>query len=249
MPLAREDGRQPVSPDLFHRRQDAQLVVDHDVVARRVAPLRRRPASVPCGCRSARGRRPRPTAPSAATLRGWKTTSPSDRMTVGPQVPKMREGVERARVQPARRTDSPPGTTTSAAAAGRSSRSEPVALQRAEVVRVAQLGAQRFEDRPVAIPARGAELALEMVACRSSCTRSLSSSVLSHVEQEDDVVRGASCVTSGSSTGLCQPPSAAMSASASFGPQLPALVGANRDGGSSGPGRPPPRRPRPRPRG
>jgi len=39
---------------------------------------------------------------------------------------------------------------------------EAVALQRAQIVRVAQLGAQRFEDCPVAIAARDAELALEM---------------------------------------------------------------------------------------
>ena len=38
-----------------------------------------------------------------------------------------------------------------------------VALQGAQVVRIAQLGAQRFEYRPVPIPACGAEFALEMV--------------------------------------------------------------------------------------
>src|SRR4051794_9396877 len=39
MPLARKDGRQPRSPDLFHRVQDAQLVVHEDVVSSRVAIL------------------------------------------------------------------------------------------------------------------------------------------------------------------------------------------------------------------
>ena len=38
-----------------------------------------------------------------------------------------------------------------------------VALQRAEVVGVAELGAQRLEDRPVAVGAGGAELAREVL--------------------------------------------------------------------------------------
>src|SRR2546422_1799996 len=40
--------------------------------------------------------------------------------------------------------------------------SEPVALQRAQVVRVAQLGAQLLEDRPVPVPAFNTELAREI---------------------------------------------------------------------------------------
>src|SRR5262245_26094720 len=39
MPLAREDGRQPVSPDVFHRGEYSQLVVHYYVTARRVSPL------------------------------------------------------------------------------------------------------------------------------------------------------------------------------------------------------------------
>src|SRR5689334_13232002 len=41
--------------------------------------------------------------------------------------------------------------------------SEAVALQRAQVVRVAQLGAQLLEDRPVPVPAFDTELAREMI--------------------------------------------------------------------------------------
>ena len=37
MPLARKDSRQPVPPDLFHRSEDAQFVVHHDVMVGRVA--------------------------------------------------------------------------------------------------------------------------------------------------------------------------------------------------------------------
>src|SRR5262249_54831266 len=39
MPLAREDGRQPVSPVVFHRGEYSQLVVHYYVTARRVSPL------------------------------------------------------------------------------------------------------------------------------------------------------------------------------------------------------------------
>lgn len=39
LPLPHEHGRHPLAPERFHRRQDAQLVIHHYVVARRVALL------------------------------------------------------------------------------------------------------------------------------------------------------------------------------------------------------------------
>ena len=39
MSLARKHSREPFPPELFHRRKNTRLVVDHDVMARRVVPL------------------------------------------------------------------------------------------------------------------------------------------------------------------------------------------------------------------
>ena len=75
----------------------------------------------------------------------------------------MREGRERTRVQPVgeriihqvRRHQQEPRIVHVA---------QPIALQRTEIIRVAELGAERLEDRPVAVAAAGAELAREMIA-------------------------------------------------------------------------------------
>ena len=99
--------------------------------------------------------------PERSTLRGWNTTSPSDRMTVGPKAARCSIDVERAREEPVgerivdqERRD---GEQVRVARV-----LDAVALQRAEVVGVAELGAQRFEDRPVALLALGADLAREV---------------------------------------------------------------------------------------
>ena len=41
-------------------------------------------------------------SPERSTLRGWKTTSPSERMTAAPKARDMLDRVERAREQPVR---------------------------------------------------------------------------------------------------------------------------------------------------
>src|SRR2546425_6042977 len=69
----------------------------------------------------------------------------------------MPDGVERAGIQPAgKRIVDQKRRHEQQARVARIS--EPVALQRAQVIRVAQLGAQLFEDCPVPIPARRSEL-------------------------------------------------------------------------------------------
>ena len=93
---------------------------------------------------------------------------------------------------------------------------EPVALERAEVVRIAEFAAQLFEYRPVAIPRRlsvacsdvGAEVVLDPVVVQKRVV---------DVEQEDEIVHD---VHPAVGLGFSQGPSAPMSASAAAGPQV-----------------------------
>ena len=54
-----------------------------------------------------------------------------------------------------------------------------VALQRAEIVGIAEFGAQVLEERPVAVLPLAPHLPGQVAPCRSAATRSLSSRVLS----------------------------------------------------------------------
>src|SRR6266566_3861424 len=65
----------------------------------------------------------------------------------------------------------------------------PVALQRAEIIPIAELDEQRFEDRPVPITRRGAELTLEM-ALEVVLNAIVVQQRVVHVDQEDDRSRG-----------------------------------------------------------
>src|SRR5664279_6111180 len=98
---------------------------------------------------------------------------------------------------------------------------QPVTLQRAEVVGVSELAAQLFQDGPVPVAAGGPELTREVLAEVLFHAVVVEQRVIA-VEEKDDVIWRRYGVSS-SSMGLCQPPSAAMSASASLGPQLPGL--------------------------
>ena len=62
-----------------------------------------------------------------------------------------------------------------------------VALQRAEIVGVAELGPELLEDLPVALLALGAER-VDQIARRSAITASLSSSVLSTSSRKNEVI-------------------------------------------------------------
>src|SRR5881275_1365795 len=95
--------------------------------------------------------------PARCTLRGWKTTSPSERMTVVPR------RAQRARVEPVRKRvvhqeERHPQQLRIVEVL------EAIALQRAQVVGVSELRAQLLENRPVAVAAGAAELALQMSA-------------------------------------------------------------------------------------
>src|SRR5664279_6629989 len=103
---------------------------------------------------------------------------------------------------------------------------QPVTLQRPQVVCVAKLAAQLFENRPVPVPARGPELTREVIAEVLFHAVVIEQRVVT-VEQEDDVVRRGHFVLP-SGAGLCQPSDSATSASACLGPQLPRLYGRAR---------------------
>src|SRR5256712_2419457 len=72
---------------------------------------------------------------------------------------------------------------------------EPVALQRAQVVRVAQLGAQLLEDRPVPVPAFNTELAREMIP-EIVLHKIIVEQRIVAVEEEYDIIRGSHVVAS-----------------------------------------------------
>src|SRR5262249_5631210 len=93
-----------------------------------------------------------------------------------------------------------------------------IALQRSEVVGVAELAAQLLEDLPIAITARLTELALQMVAQIILHAIVVEQSVV-HIQQENrpELLGHAQAP---SVEGLYQIPSGAISASASLGPQL-----------------------------
>ena len=122
----------------------------------------------------------------------------------------------------------------------------PVALQGAEVIRVAEFLAQLLKDRPVPLLALGPERLREMSLQVGYDPIAVEQGVID-VEQEHDRGKLRHPETSLGS-GLCQQPSAAMSTSASFGPQLPVSYGWVR-WWVLRTGRPPPRRPQPRPHG
>src|SRR4029079_17696919 len=93
----------------------------------------------------------------------------------------------------------------------------PVALQRAQVVGVAQLGAQLFEDRPVPVPPCGAELALEMVSEIILHAVVVEQRVV-HVQQEHHLVCRCHSTTA-SGAGSCHWPPPMMIPSALDGPR------------------------------
>lgn len=94
-----------------------------------------------------------------------------------------------------------------------------IALQGSEVVRIAELRAPLFEDRPVTLLTLGPER-LRQLAFEIRHDAVVIEQGVIDIEQKDDRGRLRHRVAS-LGRGLCQPPSAAMRAPASFGPQLP----------------------------
>ena len=104
--------------------------------------------------------------PDRCTLRGWNTTSPSDRMTVGPSLPEFFEHLERIRIEPVgerivdqelRHRKQPVRRLAVLFEVGA------VALQRAEIVGIAEFLPELLEMRPVKL-AGLAELAGQVLA-------------------------------------------------------------------------------------
>ena len=144
----------------------------------RIARARRRPAPAPCGCRSARCPSTASHRPERCTLRGWNTTSPSDRMHRRPQGCEAGEHVERARVEPVgERVVDQERRRRQQVRVVRVL--DAIALERAEVV--ARSRARRAAPRRWPSSAPGTRVRRSCSRCRrrSSGTRSLSSRVLS----------------------------------------------------------------------
>src|SRR3989442_10738067 len=121
--------------------------------------------------------------PDRSTLRGWKTTSPSERITVGPHARKLqdverpgKEAIGKWVVDQARRHRHEVHVLRVL---------DPVALQCAEIIAIPELGKQRLEDRPVPVATRGAELTLEM-ALEVVLDAIVVQQRVVHVHQEDD---------------------------------------------------------------
>src|SRR5512140_783157 len=183
MPLAREDGREPLPQDLLHRRQDAELVVDHDVMAGRVALLDvvEHLLLVDVDEDPALDRVPQSRSLDLARLEDHVAVGQDDR---GPPLAKMPEHVECPRIEPVRKriVHEERGHLQQARIVRVI---ETVALQGAEVIRVTQLGSQLLEDLPIAIPALGPELAREVRAQIVLHPIVVEQRVVA-VEQEDD---------------------------------------------------------------
>jgi hypothetical protein len=100
-----------------------------------------------------------------------------------------------------------------------------IALQRAEVVDVTELGAELLEDRPVALGARSTEFALEMLPQVGDDPVVVEQRVVD-IEQEDDArARDAHGGHRSFAPSVCQPPSSAISSSAARGPHEPRAYG------------------------
>src|SRR5207253_322771 len=184
--LAREDGRQAVAPALLHRGQDAELVVDEHVVVRGEARLDvvELPLLVDVDQDAAVDRVEEPRALDLARLEDDIAVGQDDGRT---ERREMLEHVERAREEPVRE-----GIVHEE----RGDREEmgiprvldPVALQRAQVVGVAELGAEVLEDGPVACFGLGTDLAPEIAPQVRGDAVVVDERVVD-VEEEDDGAR------------------------------------------------------------
>ena len=145
--LPREDRRHAVAPDLLHRGEDPHLVVDEHVALRRIAPLDvlELLLLVDVDEHVAAGRRPRgPSAGSSAAGRRRRRPrgSPAGRARACARRPRAPAG------RAARRTDSRSASPTSSSSCVSCGYASAEALQRAEVVGVAELLAQLPRTRP-----------------------------------------------------------------------------------------------------
>src|SRR5882762_800003 len=186
MPLARKHGGQAPAPQLLHGGEDAQLVIDHDVVIGRKAPLDgiQHLLLVQVNEDSAVYRVPQARALHLARLENHIAVGEDDR---GSETPATRERCQRTRIEPVRervvhQEERHPQQLRIVEVL------QAIALQSAEIVGVTELRAQLFENRPVAVAARAAELALQMGA-EIGLHGVVVEERIVHVEQEHDFRR------------------------------------------------------------
>jgi hypothetical protein len=188
--LARKDGHEALAPDRLHRREDALLVVDHHVAARRkVVGDDVEHAFLVDEDQD-------PVVDRGAQPRALELARLEDDVAVGQDhgravTAELRDDVQCARVEPlcerivdqkARHRQQPVRARAARLDVGA------VALQRAEVVGIAELAAQALELDPVAVGARRTELAHQVLAQVGDDAVVVEQRVVD-VEQEDDVVR------------------------------------------------------------
>ena len=185
MSLSNEHGRQPVAPDRLHRREDVDLVVHHDVSPRRVVffDLVEHAFLVDVDEHLALDRAPQTGALHFARLKDDVAVREDDDRSAQAQVT---DGVERARVHAVgkRVVEQIERDPEHARLAWML---DAVPLQRAEIVRVAELGPELLEDLPVALLTLGADRVDQMTA-QILDHRVVVEQRVVDIHQKDDVV-------------------------------------------------------------
>ena len=162
MSLADEDRRQPFAPDRLHRREDVDLVVHHDVSPRRVVPLDivEHAFLVDVDEHLAIDRGPQTGPLDFARLKDDVAVREDDDRSALAQ---MADGVECARVDAV--GERVVEEIERDAEHTRLARMlDAIPLQRAEIVRVTELGPELLEDLPIALLTLDAERVDQMTA-------------------------------------------------------------------------------------
>src|SRR3989440_10008685 len=186
MPLARKDGGQALAPHLLHGGEYAQLVIDAAVVGSGNAPLDglQHLLLVQVNENAPVHRVPQAGALHLARLEAHVAVGEDDR---GSEARTARQRSQRARVEPVRKRvvdqeERYPQQLRIVEVL------EAIALQRAQIVGVPELRAQLLENRPVAVAAGAAELALQ-VGTEIGLHGVVVEQRIVHVEQEHDLRR------------------------------------------------------------
>ena len=178
VPLAGEDGGQALAPRLLDRGEDPHLVVDQHVVVGRVASLDVVELELLVDVdEHAPGRRL--AQAGAFDLQRLKHDVAVGQDDGGPEATGVRDGVQRAGVEPLRERVIRPGTTTRSAGGDRAGARLAVALQRPEDSPSSRARCAVARRSPVALVALPNPTSRTRCCLRSTMTRSLSSSVLS----------------------------------------------------------------------
>src|SRR5271166_1068821 len=215
MSLPRKDGRHLVAPDGLHRGQNAQLVVDQHVATGGIEPLDRVKLLLLVNEDEnlAVERAPQTRSLDLARLEdGVAVGQDHDAAPLAHVADRLqRAGIEplgeRIVDQPVRQPEQARFVRDLAA----------VALERAEIVGVAQGGEPLLEDRPIPV-ARRCAVSLGQMRLEVVLDAIVVDQRVVHVEQEDDVVHDA---PHADGSGLRHGPYEPISSSAASGPQVP----------------------------